>query len=195
MEPANLVPRLTPIQRYALLYAGASGGEPIRGKLWFQKGLFLLAQKNPSLSEELGYEAALIGPFSDSLEWHLGQLEGIGLLESQDSRFRTTEFGDRRAQLLREELTQDELRQIEEVKDLLNDLPKDELLALVYALYPEMTSESEELERILPKRRELAISLYRKDKVGLELGARVAGLSVQEFASVLSERGLRKYAE
>ncbi len=194
MEPANLVPRLNPIQKYALLYAEAKDREPVRGRLWYQKGLFLFAQKSPELAEELAYEPALMGPLSDSLEWNLEQLEAIGLLQKTDSSLIPTVLGDECARILREEVERSELERVEEIKDLLNDLSKDELLALVYALYPEMTAESRELERILLRRKNLAVSLYGKGKVGLELGAQIADLSVQEFATLLAERGLRKYA-
>lgn len=195
MEPANLVPKLNPVQKYALLYAEAKARQPVRGKLWYQKGLFLLAQKSPDLANELAYEPSLMGPLSDSLDWNLDQLESVGMLVRTDSKYLTTRFGDECARLLRKEFDSSELAHMEEIKDLLNDLPRDELLALVYALYPLMTVESQELARILPKRKDLAVSLYGRGKVGLELGARIANLSVQEFASLLSERGLRKYAE
>lgn len=195
MEAENLIPMLNPIQKYALLYADAKEGEPVRGKLWFQKGLFLFAQKAPDLADELAYEPALMGPLSDSLEWNLGQLEAIGVLERVDSSFRSTELGEECVRLLRREVEQSELDRVEEIKELLNDLQKDELLALVYALHPAMTVESRELQKILPRSRSLAVNLYARGKVGLEMGARIAELSVQEFASVLAERGLRRYAQ
>lgn len=195
MEPESLVGRLNSVQKYALLYAKAKGREPVRGKLWYQKGLFLLAQKSPDLAEELAYEPALMGPFSDALNWNLEQLEAIGLLKKTDSRFWATDFGGECVRVLQQEIDRSEFERADEIKELINDLPSNELLALVYVLHPETTSESREVERILPKRVELAVSLYRKGKVGLELGSRIAGLPVQEFASILAERGLRKYAE
>lgn len=195
MKAAELVPRLNPVQKYALLYASARDGEPVRGKLWYQKGIFLLMQKVPELTADLAYEPALMGPLSEALEWEIDQLEGLGLLDKMNSAFTPSEFGARSSEIIRDETSESDLEYIEEVKELLNDLPKDELLVLVYTLYPDMTVESKEVKRILPGRKRLAANLYGKKKVGLEMGARMADLTIQEFASYLANRGLRQYAE
>ena len=88
-----------------------------------------------------------------------------------------------------------ELKAIDEVKELLNDLPKEELLAFIYFLYPDMITESEELQDLLPKREELAVRLFQKGKVGLERGARIAGVDVPKFSSLVGKRGIARYAD
>ena len=195
MMPTDIHERLNSIQRYALLLARAKDREPIRGKLWFQKEMFLLSKGSPVLEGELEYEPSLMGAMSDALELNLDQLESIGLLDKSGSAFVLTDPGDQCVLKVIPELTTSELNRIEEVKGLLNDLSKDELLAFLYFIYPEMTEESEELAGLEPERRGLAVRLFKKGKVGLEKGAVVAGLSVQEFASLLRRRGVHRYSE
>ena len=195
MRPSELLDRLNLVQKSALLLAMAASGDPIRGKLWFQKEMFLLAKGLPDLSEELAYEPSLMGPLSDALDWNLDQLEAVGLIERSDSTFRLTDEGEEHARLASRKLDSSKVRIIEETKQLLNDLPKDELLAFIYFLYPEMTVESEELQGLLPRRRDLAAKLYARGKVGLERGATIADLGVQEFAALLRRKGIPRYSE
>lgn len=195
MRPSEVLERLNLVQKSALLLAMAASGKPVRGKLWFQKEMFLLAKSRPDLSEELAYEPSLMGPLSDALDWNLDQLEAVGLMERRDSTFRLTDEGEEYARLASRNLEPSKIQSVEEIKVLLNDLSKDELLAFIYFLYPEMTVESEELQGLLPRRKELAASLYAKGKVGLERGAAIAGLDVQGYAALLRRRGIPRYSE
>lgn len=195
MEPLELLDRLNSIQKYALLMLEASRETPIRGKLWFQKEMFLLSQSIPELAEELDYEPALMGPLSDALDWNLDQLEAVGLLEKKDSAFILTDSGRECARLASDRMGAPRREQAAELKELLNDLSKDELLALVYSLYPDMTVESDELKGLQPKREAIAVRLFARGKVGLERGARIAELPVQSFASLLRRQGIARYCE
>ncbi len=195
MTPDDLHRRLSLVQRYALLLVRANAREPIRGRLWLQKEMFLLSRGNADLAEEAEYEPSLMGGLSDVLDWHVDQLEVIGLLRTEKASYVLTGAGEDCAGKLAREIPDSDLRQIEEVKKLLNDLPKDELLAFLYFLYPEMTVESHELARLMPRRKELAVRLFKRGKVGLEKGAEIAGVPVQEFASLLRQAGILRYSE
>lgn len=195
MKPIEILTRLNSIQKYALLMLEANQKAPIRGKLWFQKEMFLLSHLVPSLAEELGYEPALMGPISDSLDWNLDQLQAIGLLKKGHSGLVLTDSGRDCARLVSDQMDPSQKEQAEELKELLNDLSKDELLAFVYSLHPKMTVESDELESLQPKRKSIAVGLFAKRKVGLERGASIAGLPVQAFSSLLRRKGIARYAE
>jgi len=195
MRPEKIAEKLTLAQTYSLLLAQAEGGGPIRGKLWLQKEMFLLSRAIPELESELSYEASLKGPMSEALEWDVDQLVSVDLLYREGSSYLLTSSGDVCAKVASREVRPGALKAIGEVKQLLNDLTKDELLAFIYFLYPDMTSESEELRDLLPKREELAVRLFEKGKVGLEKGARVAGVDVPKFASMLGKRGIARYAD
>lgn len=186
--------KMSAVQRYALLLAESNNLEPVRGKLWFQKEMFLVSEGIAELADELGYEPSLKGPMSDALEWNVDQLEAVGLIERRGGAFALTEAGRECADLIKAEVDSSKLAAIAEMKGLLNDLPKDELLALVYYLHPDMTTESEELGALEPKRKDLAVRLFAKGKVGLEKGAVVADLPVQDFAKLLREKGVSRYS-
>ena|SRR2546422_1648946 len=195
MKPEEVAEKLTPIQTFSLLLARAGGGSQIRGKLWLQKEMFLLSRAIPQLGSELSYEASLKGPMSEALEWDVDQLVSVDLLHREGSAYVITKSGNDCARAVSRRVKPSELKAIDEVKGLLNDLSKDELLAFVYFLYPDMITESEELEDLLPKREGLAVRLFEKGKVGLEKGALVAGVDVPKFASILGKRGIARYAD
>ncbi len=195
MRPEEIADKLTSVQTYSLLLAQAGGGDPIRGKLWLQKEMFLLSRAIPELEFELSYEASLKGPMSEALEWDVDQLVSVDLLHHEGSSYILTKSGDVCAKVASREVQPGALKAIDEVKRLLNDLSKDELLAFIYFLYPDMISESEELRGLLPKREELAVRLFEKGKVGLEKGAQIAGVDVPKFTSILGKRGIARYAD
>lgn len=195
MRPEEIAEKLTPVQIYSLLLARAGRGSPIRGKLWLQKEMFLLSRAIPELGSELGYEPSLKGPMSEALEWDVDQLVSVDLLHHEGSSYVITKSGDVCAKAASHEVQPSELKAIDEVKELLNDLSKDELLAFIYFLHPDMITESEELEDLLPRREKLAVRVFEKGKVGLEKGAQISGVDVQKFASMVGRRGIARYAD
>jgi len=56
---------LSDIQKISILLFSTNNFEPIRGKLWFQKELFLVAENIPRLQEETDFEEDLLGPYSE----------------------------------------------------------------------------------------------------------------------------------
>jgi hypothetical protein len=56
---------LTLTQKYALLLLSANTNQPITGKLWFQKELFLVSQNITRLEDETEFEGDLMGPYSE----------------------------------------------------------------------------------------------------------------------------------
>ncbi len=195
MDAETLAGRLSLSQRFAILLAHVGGGQPVRGKLHFQKEMFLVAKNVPELADELGYEPALKGPMSEALEWNVGQLESVGLLSRDGAAYKLTDLGRLCAELLAKGTDAQILQMIGDMKELLNDLSKDELLAVVYFLYPDMTVESEEIEEILPKRKSIALRLFVREKLGLERASVIAGLPPTEFVSFLKREGVAVHSE
>lgn len=195
MNAKRIADRLTSIQRVALLLVSVSKAAPIRGKLWFQKQVFAISKNLPKLSESLGYEPAPMGPFSEALEVNVDQLVAVGLLEQDGARYELTASGREVASIIERGTEEEELRLISDVKELMNDLTDDELLALVYYTNEDMISESEKVEKIAPKRKDLSASLFRKGKIGAEMGALIAGLDVQDYLDFLRSKGIRVFSE
>ena len=195
MNARRIADRLTSIQRVALLLVSVSKATPVRGKLWFQKQVFAISKNLPKLSENLEYEPALMGPFSEALEVNVDQLVAVELLEQDGARYELTPTGRDVASIIEKETKPEELQLISDVKELMNDLTDDELLALIYYTNKDMISESEKVDKIVPKRKDLSASLFRKGKIGAEMGALIAGLDVQDYLDFLRSKGIRVFSE
>jgi predicted HTH domain antitoxin len=176
----NIENHLTLTQKYTVLLLGANNTEPITGKVWFQKELFLISQNLPRLEEETEFEGSLLGPFSENANAELDrlQIEGLATL---DGKIKLTPKGIEAADRLKLKASKETLELVSDMKSFINDLTEDEMLAYVYFSYPDMTLESIELDRIRERRIELAMSLYRKRKVSIGKASLIAGLSQEDF--------------
>jgi len=130
------------------------------------------------------FEPHHYGPYSETIDAELDALRMMGLVEINKSITLKPE-GKRLASKLRKIVSDEFLNIVEDIKNTLNDLSENELLAYVYFTFPDMTSESQVLDRIKSKRERLAISLYRKGKVSLSKAAHIAGMSVGNFIGLL----------
>jgi hypothetical protein len=171
---------LTLTQKYIILLLSANNGEPIPGKLWYQKELFLISENIPRLEDETEFEGHLMGPYSDNADAELDQLRIEGLVEL-NGKIRLTAKGQGIADNLKSKTSETTAEIISEMKSFLNDLSEDELLGFIYFSYPQMTIESIKFEKISARRSEIALHLYRKKKVSLGKAAQIAGLSQEDF--------------
>jgi predicted HTH domain antitoxin len=169
-----------------LLLLDSREAEPVRGKLSLQKQMFVLA-KNLGIEDEALFEPHHYGPYSEVLDADLEQLTLMNLVQV-DSNIRITDEGRRVAEEIKKRVEEEKLKLIDEVKEWLNDLNEEELMALVYFTFPEMATASRKLNEIIKKRTELAISLYSKGKVSLEKAAEIAGMNLLDFINLLKRR-------
>ncbi|MFQ5951678.1 MAG: UPF0175 family protein, partial [Candidatus Geothermarchaeales archaeon] len=131
------------------------------------------------------------GPFSEQAEVVAEQLEASGYLEIEQGSLRLTDRGRREAAKVWETaLTPREREVIRETKAYFADLSVDEILAITYARYPESAVDSIVREELENRGRNLAVSLVRRGKVSMSLGARVAKMPLSEFMKELSRRGI-----
>jgi predicted HTH domain antitoxin len=186
--------KLTLTQKYILLLLEANNSEPITGKVWFQKELFLVAQNIPRLESEADFEGSLMGPYSENANAELDQLRIEGLVHLNGKICLTIE-GKNAAQRVKVKASQQTKEILEEMKSFINDLSEDEMLAFVYASYPTMTEESILWDEIKQKRIQLAISLYAKNKLSLGKAAFVAGISQEDFLEKAKALGIRVFSE
>lgn len=193
MENRYIDEYLSITQKIAILLLSANLFEPIRGKLWYQKELFLIAENIPRLREDTDFEEDFLGPFSETARDELKQLQIEGIVDKR--KLRLTPLGIRIAKLLESKANKNLLQLISETKSFLNGLTKDELLGFVYFSYPEMKTESIEFNQIEKNRQPIAISLYGKKKVSLGKAAEIAGLSQEEFIEILREKGIPVFSK
>jgi predicted HTH domain antitoxin len=190
----NIENYLTLTQKYATLLVGANKNEPITGKVWFQKELFLVSQNIPRLEDETEFEGSLMGPYSENADAELDQLRIEGIVEL-NGKIRLTAIGQELAKKLETRASKETMEVISEMKSFLNDLSEDELLGFIYFSYPSMVIESIKFEDIKRKRGEIGVSLYRKRKVSLGKAALIAGLSQEDFIKKAQANNVTIFSE
>jgi predicted HTH domain antitoxin len=190
----NIENHLTLTQKYTILLLSANNNQPITGKVWFQKELFLVSQNLPRLEDEAEFEGSLMGPFSENADAELDHLRIEGLVEL-DGKIKLTQKGQEVADRLKLKTSKETFEILSDMKSFINDLTEDEMLAFVYFSYPDMTIESIELDRIRERRAEIAVSLYRKRKVSIGKAAFIAGLSQEDFIRKARANGITIFSE
>jgi len=184
---------LSNTQKIAILLLSANLFKPIRGKLWFQKELFLISENIPQLKEETDFEEDYLGPYSEFADNEFDQLKIEGIVEKR--RLRLTAFGRELSRKLESKASKNLIQVISDIKSFLNNLSLDELLGFMYFSYPEFTTESIEFERIKKDRVPIAVSLFEKGKVSLGKAAEIAGSSQEELIKVLGEKGIPVFSK
>ena len=189
----NIEEDLSLTQKVSILLIGANSFQPVRGKLWFQKELFLIAQNIKELAEEADFESDFIGPYSEIVDEELDQLKRQGIVSKQ--KVELTSDGRDVANRLRGQIPPKVLNLISDMKRFLNDLTREELLGFIYYSYPKMRIDSVEFAEIDKIRGQIAISLFRKNKVSLGKAALIAGMTQTDFIDALKEIGIKVFAE
>ncbi len=189
----RILENLTETQKYTLLLLSANNYEPVRGKLWFQKELFLLAKNSDELAEQTDFEADFMGPYSESADEELEQLEFAKVVEKEGNKLKLTGLGREIAKILEKNTSDEEKEMIEDFKSELNELTEDELLGFIYFTFPEMTIESVKFEKIKPKRMNIALSLYVKSKISLGNALEIAGINIDAFIKEAKLKGIQIY--
>jgi uncharacterized protein YwgA len=191
-EENHLEDDLSLTQKITVLLLGADKSRPVKGKLWFQKELFLIAQNIPELEEETEFEPDFIGPYSEIADEELDHLRIEGVVAKEKEKL--TPMGEVIKTRLEKQFPSDIKQFISEMKLFLNDLTKDELLGFIYYTYPRMRVESLEFERIAGIRKDIAISLFRKGKISLGKAAIIAGISQEDLIEMLHLIGVKVYS-
>lgn len=180
---------LSPVQALLILLLGSRNYEPVKGKTWLQKEMFLIV-KNTGLKEEVYFEPHFYGPYSETVDSELENLEILGLA-AENGEIRLTRKGREVYARLLKIASMEKLELIEEIKEELNDLSEDELLAYIYFSFPETTKEALRFENIKNKRVKLATSLYEKNIVSLGKASEIAGMNIKSFMDYLRHKGLK----
>lgn len=178
------------VKKYSLLLLNANNNEKIRGKTRFMKELFLISKNVPELEYEADFEAHGYGPYSDYGSDVIEEFEVLHLVSTTNG-YMLTDLGKEIAAIVKEDASSHDLEMIEDMKQLCNDLNTDEMLALVYHAYPEMTIESLVKDRIDKKRRKIALSLLKKGKVTMGKASEIAGMSMNSFYEMLKEKKIK----
>lgn len=186
----DILKTLTDLQRIVILLANSNNREPIKGRLWLQKEVYLISNNIDQIKEHADYEGDYMGAYSETLEEELIQLEIDGILETKNYRILLTNVGEELANVLEEKIENKEiLNIISDFKDLLNDMSQQELLAFIYTSFPDMTKESTVYEKLKPKLVNIAIQLYKKGKISIGKASEIAGISIAELNEKIKSTG------
>jgi predicted HTH domain antitoxin len=82
---------------------------------------------------------------------------------------------------------------IKATSEFLESLDEDELLLYVYVTSPEYAEKSDVKEKIMRKRKEIALKMLREKKISLGLAAKLAGLSYFEMLDEAIKRGIKPF--
>lgn len=194
MNDVKIENYLTLTQKYSMLLIAANNNDPIKGRIWFQKELFLVAENIQRLEDETEFEEDLMGPYSQNADAELERLRVEGLVELS-GKIRLTSKGKEAAKRLELKTSKETKEILSDMKSFINDLSEEEVLGFIYFSYPHMVTESIKLNEIKAKRCEIAVSLYRKKKVSIGKAALIAGLSQEDFINKAKSDNVTVFSE
>ena len=181
-------------KQYLLSLLNDKDQEPINGKTRLMKELFFISLNVPSLDKIFEFEADNYGPSSDVVIGYLDEMSQMKLItakhRSQDN-YTIYSIGEYGKKFLEEENLSLDNDLISEIKELCSGITNDELLALTYFSFPEMTEESLVKDKIWAKRKNLALGLYKKNKVSLEKAVEISGLNHPQFLDFLNSKNIK----
>ncbi len=181
----DIVEDLTDLDLAILLLLHVCNNEPLKGKVTFQKEMFLIADYIQKIWEKTEFIPHSFGPYSEAAEIEIGNLQSLGLVKEKDHEYQITNDGIAAIDKAKPVFTDEEIEAIQDYKKFLNDLMQDELLLFIYVSYPDYKEESTVYKQVIKRRIPTAISLYKKGKVSLEKAAFLAGLSIEKFLDLV----------
>jgi predicted HTH domain antitoxin len=198
MKISNI--ELSIVEKYILMLLYAHEGK-CKGKLWFQKEMFKLAEVFKEL-KRLNFKSSSYGPYSETLGKYISKLEESGLIKDLS----LTEKGYEIARQLWENFKEKEI--IKANVDFLESLDQDELLLYIYVTSSKESNFKKIILRILgmfaikkrkvedsilQRRKEIALKMLKEKKISLGLAAKLAGLSYFEMLDEAIKQGIKPF--
>jgi hypothetical protein len=139
---------------------------------------------------EVDFSNFKLGGVSYELEENRDALIEYELIEPINGRFVLTNEGYDAAKALKQSLDKTEIEQLVFAKQLLNDLPSDELLYFMYKTIPETKKYSTEFSRLERKKDMLVKNLFLKRKIDVATASSWLGISQSDFVKKLRKKPL-----
>ena len=146
--------------------------------------------------DQLDYAPYRMGLYSPEVNATIRELAQAGILEQTRYGYRLTPRGLRYAlqsvQRL-ERLARDDAELLKRLTRSMEKLRREELLLMHYVIICDEPCRevSEEWKKIEKRRKEIALSMYRRGLATWRLAARLAGMQPDEFAEYAETRGVR----
>ena len=188
------------LDQYTLALVGMEHAEPdrmpdnsIRGTTWLQKIMYIACKYCGN--DELDFVPYKHGMYSKELEESVRRCSDNGLIcvhrPDRNGSMHITEKGRKSVDITK--CDKNILLQMQSTKSLLNEMDYRELIVYSYALYPEMTENSEIVDDFKSWRVDAAISMYLKGAASFALAASMSGLGRENFEDHLMLGGIEPY--
>lgn len=132
---------LTQEQRFLLIVVNKFGKEILKDNLYLQKVFFLITKLFPEEMEYFNtdYSAYNLGPYSTLVSETVERVKELGIIDRDTDDFSKEGLGLLRRVEVKEKENANELN---EFLSEIEKIPKDELLYVIYTLYPEYAIKS-----------------------------------------------------
>ncbi len=132
---------LTQEQRFLLIVLDKFGKDILKDNLYLQKVFFLITKIFPKELEYFNtdYSAYNLGPYSTLVSETVERVKELGIIDRD-----TDNFSEEGLKLLRrvENKEKSKVQEVNEFLTAIEKIPKDELLYVIYTLYPEYAIKS-----------------------------------------------------
>ena len=179
-----------PLDWVLALFHVAGGSLPSEAHV--QKALFLASLHVGELGDLIEFKAYRKGPWSEEVSDVLEYAKLNRLILKTGDSLTLTEFGARRAEEVASRLNENHRRILADIAGFVSRMSVDELLLYIYTVYG-FSEKSDAVERLLRRRRELAVSLLLKGLVSTDLAARIAGEPLPRFIEYLKSIGVKPF--
>lgn len=178
----NIEGDISPLSVTILELLKMNDEESVKGKVAFQKEMFLISNYIEKVTEWTEFGPHYLGPYSEPSEVSMENLISMGLVEREEGHtYKITPSGIEALDLKQDLLSSEEKEAIADFKKFISNLTEDEILLFMYASHPDFTIESVKYRAIMETRVKDSISIYRKGVVSLEKAAFIAGINIETF--------------
>ena len=175
------------LHKFIILLTNAND-EPIKGMLKLQKMMYLLSDKLEEVKEQCNYVADNYGPYSKVVAKEARYLKQIGVLTGNEKEIALTQMGKEIAQELYKNEDEELLMVLNEYKDFLNSMTRNELLAYIYSAYPDTAKESTEYENLKPNMEKYIMSMVKKYIISSERASEL--LNIPQYVVIEKMRDM-----
>ncbi len=182
------------IEEYIMFLLYAPPRQGVASQLHLQKELFVLSRGLEKLREKAELKGYKKGPYSELVDDALSALRDYRLVEVvHGGRISLTSEGLAKVSSEWEALPPDFRDLLSRVKGFLEELNQEELLLYIYVNYPEYVEKSDVFDRIMSRRRQIALRILSRGVVSLGMAAKLAGVSVEEMLEEAKKRGIKPF--